>query len=67
MDQAICISSAIANVGNIIISIIICWPLPSNQSFYKQIVSYGEGVGHHNYYGRPMMKGDIGQQNSYQT
>ena len=41
--------------------------LPSNRSF-EQIARYGEGIGHHNnYYGRPMMKGDMGQHNSYQT
>ena len=25
----------------------ICWPLPSNQSFYRQIAIYGMGVGDH--------------------
>ena len=25
----------------------ICWPLPSNQSFYRQIAGYQRGVGDH--------------------
>ena len=26
---------------------VICWPLPSNQSFYRQIAGYRMGVGDH--------------------
>ena len=26
----------------------ICWPLPTNQSFYRQIAGYQRGVGDHN-------------------
>ena len=25
----------------------ICWPLPSNQSFYRQVAGYWKGVGDH--------------------
>ena len=27
--------------------IVFCWPLPSNQSFYRQIAGYQRGVGDH--------------------
>ena len=26
---------------------IICWQLPSNQSFYRQFAGYGKELGHH--------------------
>ena len=36
-----------------------CWPLLSNQCFYKQIAGYGMGVGDHRVY-RLIMKGGHG-------
>ena len=43
----------------------ICWQLPSNQSFYKEIIGYGVSVGEHRVARR--WKGVMGQQNSYMT
>ena len=43
----------------------ICWPLLSNQSFYRQIAGYGMGIGDHRV-GR-WWKRVMGQQNSCKT
>ena len=42
-----------------------CWPLPSNQSFYRQIASYQRGVGDHRV--GQCWEGLMGQQNSCKT
>ena len=30
-----------------LVCVCVCWPLPSNQSFYRQIAGYQRGVGNH--------------------